>query len=387
MPKLEKRLVAPCALFFALFVQACEEPAEVRESELTTSATPLDGLDSDELARFRQGAGEFGETESVAEGLGPFFNASSCGHCHAGSGLGSGGVTRVTRVMCRSEDGELESPPAGQLLHSFSTRPDVAGPGISEGCDAVVADRRTTNVLGAGLIEGIADEEILAEEAAQRGGPSGRAALVDDAFRGGQRVGRFGWKAQHATLDAFAADAYRNEMGITNEIFTDEVAPRGSPDLLASMDSVPDPEAPVGAVAALADFMRFSAPFEATGEEASGLETFRRIGCVMCHRETYRTPDGASGIAGRDVRLFSDLLLHDVGTGDGIPQGAALENEIRTPPLWGLGRASFFLHDGSAVSIDEAVRAHAGQAADVSRAYAALTESERLELHAFLEAL
>jgi CxxC motif-containing protein (DUF1111 family) len=143
----------------------------------------------------------------------------------------------------------------------------------------------------------------------------------------------------------------------------------------------------VGAVTALADFMRFSAPLEPTEDEASGLETFRRIGCVACHRETYRTTDGASGLANRDVRLFSDLLLHDIGTGDGIPQAAAFESEIRTPPLWGLGRASFFLHDGSAVSIDAAVLAHSGQAADVTRAYAELGESERLELLAFLEAL
>jgi CxxC motif-containing protein (DUF1111 family) len=184
-----------------------------------------------------------------------------------------------------------------------------------------------------------------------------------------------------------SADAYRNEMGITNEIFTDDVAPQGDTDLLELMDSVPDPEAPIGAVAALADFMRFSAPLAAIADEESGLETFRRIGCGSCHRETYRTPDGSSGVAGRDVRLFSDLLLHDIGTGDGIPQGAARENELRTPPLWGLGRASFFLHDGSALSIDEAVRAHSGQAADVTGAYDALTESDRLELLAFLEAL
>jgi CxxC motif-containing protein (DUF1111 family) len=387
MPKPEKRFVAPCALFLAILAPACEEPAEARQSELSTSAVPLESLSSDELARFREGAGEFGEIETVAEGLGPFFNASSCGHCHAGAGLGGAGVARVTRVMCRSGDGELESPAAGQLLHAFSTRPDVAGPGIPASCDAVVADRRTTNVLGTGLIEAISDEEILAEEAAQRGGPSGRAALVDDAFRGGRRVGRFGWKAQHATLDAFAADAYRNEMGITNEIFTDDVAPAGDLELLASMDFVPDPEAPVGAVTALADFMRFSAPLAPTADELAGLETFRLIGCVTCHRETYRTSAGASGIAGRDVRLFSDLLLHDIGTGDGIPQGAAQGNEMRTPPLWGLGRASFFLHDGSAVSIDEAVLAHAGQAADVTATYAALAESERLELLAFLEAL
>jgi CxxC motif-containing protein (DUF1111 family) len=387
MPKLENQFAASCAVLLACLAQACEAPEDVQNSELSSSAVSLDGLDAGERARFREGVGEFGEIESVAEGLGPFFNASSCGHCHAGAGLGSGGVTRVTRVMCRNADGELDAPPAGQLLHSFSTRPDVAGPGIPEGCDAIVADRRTTNVLGAGLIEAVDDQEILAEEAAQRDGVSGRAALVDDAFRGGQRVGRFGWKAQHATLDAFAADAYRNEMGITNEIFADEVAPDGDQEQLALMDSVPDPEAPVGAVAALADFMRFSAPLSPVKEEPAGLATFRQIGCTSCHRETYTTREGASGLAGRELRLYSDLLLHDLGTGDGIPQAAALDTEIRTPPLWGLGRSSLFLHDGSETSIDGAVLAHAGQATEARDAYAALSEGERLALLAFLEAL
>jgi CxxC motif-containing protein (DUF1111 family) len=386
MPTLERILGAAFAALLGASATACEVPKEAQASELSSSVASVDGLTSGERARFHEGVEEFGEIESVAQGLGPFFNASSCGACHGGAGLGSGGVTRVTRVMCRTDDGELDVPPAGQLLHAFSTRPDVAGPSIPRDCDALLADRRTTNVLGAGLIEAVADDEILAEEAAQLGGASGRAALVDDALRGGQRVGRFGWKAQHATLDAFAADAYRNEMGITNEIFTDEVAPEGDPTLLAAMDTVPDPEAPVGAVGALADFMRFSAPPEATGEVPAGLETFRRIGCAACHRETYPT-SGSSSMAGREARLFSDLLLHDVGTGDGIPQAAALGGELRTPPLWGLGRTSLFLHDGSATSIEEAVLAHAGQAATAQSAYGELTESERLELLAFLEAL
>jgi CxxC motif-containing protein (DUF1111 family) len=381
-------LVLPRALFpiFALTV-ACEVPADVQTSPFKASAPSLEGLSKDERARFHEGVEEFGEIESVAEGLGPFFNGSSCGHCHSGSGLGSAGVMRATRVMCRAPSGELEAPLSGSLLHSFSTRPDVAGPGIPEGCDAVVSQRRTTSVLGAGLIEAIDDEEILAEEAAQADTVAGRAARIDDAFRGGERIGRFGWKAQHATLDAFAGDAYLSELGITNEIFTDEVAPDGNAGLLALMDTVPDPEAPVGVVAALADFMRFSAPPLPTGDEPAGLAVFVRIGCASCHRETYTTRTDSSALSGREVRLYSDLLLHDVGTGDGIPQGDALPTELRTPPLVGLGSLSLFLHDGSESSIEGAILAHGAQASEARDAFSELSDSERLELLTFLEVL
>jgi len=373
------------ALLFGALVLACEAPAEISKSPVSTSAEPLDGLDLAELARFQEGAGEFSEVESAAEGLGPFFNASSCGHCHFEGGLGGGGVMRVTRVMCRGDADDLTAPLSGAILHVFSTRPDVAAPGIPEGCEAVLAERRTTNVLGAGLIEAIDDAEILAEEVAQQSTVAGRAAIVTDIASGRERVGRFGWKSQHATLDAFAGDAYRNELGITNELFADEIAlPAG---LLDALDPTPDPEAPVGAVAALADFMRFSAPPSAGAELEAGLDHFRTIGCASCHRESYPTPAGSSAVSGREVRLFSDLLLHDIGTSDGLPQEAALAWELRTPPLWGLGRSSLFLHDGSAGSIDAAVMAHTGQAENARDAYQALAEEERLELLAFLEAL
>jgi CxxC motif-containing protein (DUF1111 family) len=378
----------PCALTLtiALGNWACEAPPDTQSSP-ATSAFALDALDEAEIARFQQGAREFSEVESAAEGLGPFFNGSSCGHCHLEGGLGGGGVMRVTRVMCKSDAGDLDEPTSGSLLHVFSTRPDLAAPGIPNGCDAVTSSRRTTNLLGAGLIEAIDDAEILAEELAQQEGVSGRAAIVSDPASGLELVGRFGWKAQHATLDSFAADAYRSELGITNELFRDEIAPGGDVDLLAAMDGVPDPEAGVGAVAALADFMRFSAPPPAGAEPERGAALFRNIGCASCHRESYSTRSNAGSLAGRNVRLYSDLLLHDVGTGDGIPQSAALPGELRTPPLWGLGRASLLLHDGSASSIDSAVMAHAGQASESQQSYAALSESERRALLEFLNSL
>lgn len=383
-----RRDLAACFIIaLATACVACESPAATKENAVSRSTMTLAGIDADELRRFQHGADEFAEVDTAVEGLGPFFNASSCGHCHFEGGLGGGGTMRVTRVMCRATDGELSPPPTGPLLHVFSVRPDLAVPSIPSDCDAVVAERRTTNVLGAGLIEAVNDAEILAEEVAQQSSVSGRAAIVIDAVSGRERVGRFGWKAQHATLDAFAADAYRGELGVTNELFTEELMPVGDATVLDALDGVSDPEARPGVVAALADFMRFSAPPAPTSDDLPGLGTFRGIGCTACHRESYTTESADPGLVGRELRLYSDLLLHDIGTGDGIPQEAALPSELRTAPLWGLGSASLFLHDGRASSIDAAVMAHAGQAKGARDAYAALTEPERLEVLEFLKSL
>ena len=89
----------------------------------------------------------------------------------------------------------------------------------------------------------------------------------------------------------------------------------------------------------------------------------------------------------RPVALFSDLLLHDVGTGDGIQQEAAEPNEIRTPALWGLRFRRPLLHDGSVATIDEAIRRHGGEAGLAREGYGRMTEAERAALLAFLGSL
>jgi CxxC motif-containing protein (DUF1111 family) len=241
------------------------------------------------------------------------------------------------------------------------------------------------------LIEAISDDDIVATAAAQAsaaGGPAGQVAWVTDVVSGAQRVGRFGWKAQHATLDAFAADAYRNELGITNEWFPEDNAPDGDPALLAEMDRVPDPEAVAGVVGALADFMRFLAPLVPPGGHDDGAAVFATLGCARCHRPAYVTAaDAGVGRAGVTVALYSDLLLHDVGTGDGIPQGAAAANQLRTPPLWGLRMSSTLLHDGRTSSLDTAILLHAGEAATAAAAYAQLGSEQRATLFGFLRSL
>ena len=119
-----------------------------------------------------------------------------------------------------------------------------------------------------------------------------------------------------------------------------------------------------------------------------GRAVFRDIGCARCHVPVLTTGANASPVLHRQaVRLFSDLLLHDVSTGDGIPQGAATDREIRTPALWGLRFRRPLLHDGSAVTIEDAIRRHGGEAERVRALFERLSVSSRQNLIAFLGSL
>jgi len=352
-------------------------------------ARSLDGLDPVSRARFLAGLEEFSEQETVPEGLGPLFNAVSCAHCHGLGGPGGGGISTVLRAGCMTPDG-FTAPPGGTLIFAFSIRPDIAAATIPPGCD-VMTRRRTTPLFGAGLIEAIPDDAIAAAAAEQASGegPHGTVAWVTDVTSGTRRVGRFGWKAQHATLDSFAGDAYRNEMGITNELFPTENAPNGDAAALAEMDWVPDPEARVGVIGELADFMRFlAAPQARPGDHAAGAALFAATGCAVCHRPSFTTAaDAGAGRAAVTVALYSDLLLHDVDTGDGIPQGAAGASQLRTPPLWGVSAASTLLHDGRTSSLDAAIVAHGGEARTARQRYLALAPAQRSSLLDFLRSL
>jgi CxxC motif-containing protein (DUF1111 family) len=222
----------------------------------------------------------------------------------------------------------------------------------------------------------------------------GRAAVVTDVASGKSRVGRFGWKAQQATLLSFAGDAYLNEMGVTNRFFPTENAPNGQQALLAIWDQVPDVEDAVGPdgtsdIDHAADFMRFlapPAPLRMTASALAGGRVFGRINCSACHTPVLLT--GASPVAAlahKPVPLYSDLLLHDMGTlGDGIEQGPAKMTEMRTAPLWGLRARGPFLHDGRAATVDAAIRAHEGQGAASRKRYQALGAGERQQLLDFL---
>jgi CxxC motif-containing protein (DUF1111 family) len=139
------------------------------------------------------------------------------------------------------------------------------------------------------------------------------------------------------------------------------------------------------------NFMRLLAPIErgpVNDTVRAGEALFRSIGCASCHTPSMTTGRSSNPVFDqKPVNLYSDLLLHDVGTGDGIEQAAAHADEIRTPTLWGLRFRRPFLHDGSAATIDDAIRRHAGESAGVIERYNKATDRDREILLAFLKSL
>jgi len=362
---------------------------------------PLAGVTPVEFEEFRIGLDDFLEVETSDEGLGPAFNGTSCSGCHSVPAIGGTGHIAEVRAAKRGPRGEFVAvDPSGEtLFHLFSVPGHSCQPVIPPDA-TIIARRIPIPVFGAGLVEAIPDESILALEDPvdrNRDGVSGRAAIVNDMATGERRVGRFGWKAQHATLLSFSADAYRNEMGITNDLFPQELAVGVTADRMQGCDLIPevedkrDPRTGRRGIDNFASFMKFLAPVaRGAGSDATriGEQVFGAIGCAACHTPSMQTGPSASPLFNhRQVPLFSDLLLHDIGTGDGIAQADAAPEEIRTPALWGLRFRRPLLHDGSAATIEDAIGRHANEAELARRGFERATEPDRAALLAFLRSL
>ena len=362
---------------------------------------PLPGINGGDFEDFRLGLEDFMEVETVEDGLGPAFNGSSCAVCHSVPAIGGAGVVAEVRAARRDERGDFVelSPTSSSLFQIFSIPTHTCQPVIPPEAN-VIARRVPIPLFGAGLVEAIADETILALEDPDdrnRDGVSGRAAMITDIATGHRRVGRFGWKAQQATLLAFSADAYRNEMGITNDLFPDELAFGIDKDQMKLCDRIPDPEDRPDprtrrrGIDNFEAFMKFLAP-AARGPiddtVRAGEVLFGVVGCAACHVPSLQTGPNANPLFHRKtVPLFSDLLLHDVATGDGIRQEAASSQEFRTPALWGLRLRRPLLHDGSAATVEDAIGRHAGEAAPANSRFLALTAEQRNAMLAFLKSL
>ncbi len=366
-----------------------------------TPGDPLPGVTPVEFEEFRLGLDDFLEVETAEEGLGPAFNGTSCAVCHNVPAVGGTSVIAEVRAGRRGPRGEFIALDASgeSLFHLFSVPSHSCQPTIP--AEATIVVRRVPIPLfGAGMVEAIPDDTLLALEDPldrNRDGVSGRAAIVTDRATGERRVGRFGWKAQHATLLTFGADAYRNEMGITNDIFSQEVAVGIAPDRMRVCDPIPEPEdvrdprTGRRGIDNFASFMKFLAPLgRGALDEATrtGEQVFGALGCAMCHIPSLATGASANPLFNRrSVPLYSDLLLHDVGTGDGIQQEAGGPEEMRTPALWGLRLRRPLLHDGSAATIEDAIRRHAGEADLARRGFDESGDEARVALMAFLKSL
>jgi CxxC motif-containing protein (DUF1111 family) len=348
--------------------------------------------------------------EGIADGLGPVYNAQSCGECHQTPVSGSGSQITELRVGRLDAAGNFVEHPGGSLINDRATDPSIQEQATRD--DTVVAFRSSLSTLGDGYVEAIPDDAFTRMQAAQPPGMKGTIIQVPLSEAPGQtRIGRFGWKNQHASLLSFAADAYLNEMGITSPLQPNENTSNGKS--IASFDPVPDPEdaatpsAPHGAdIEAFVRFMRSTkapardAVLAASPGAQAGAAAFHQIGCDLCHVATLQTAPAGTVINGgtftvppalgdKIIHPFSDFMLHDVGTGDGIVQngGQATARKLRTPPLWGLRTRSRFMHDLQTVSYEATILRHAGEAGPVIQRFQKLPMQQRSQLIQFLRSL
>jgi hypothetical protein len=347
----------------------------------------------------------FEEVEAIADGLGPTYNAQSCRECH--QNIVTGGASQIAEHRTgRLDLLQFVESVGGSLIQSRATNADIFERVPFE--DSVSTLRISTNLLGGGFIEAIPNDTLLAIRNAQPAAIRGTALEVAVLeANNAPRIGRFGWKSQHASMESFAADAYLNEMGITTPVLPVENTSLGRfVGFGTRFDPVADPEDDGEDVVAFANFMRSTkAPPRGAinAQVRAGDQLFNSVGCAACHIPTIRTAAPGTRINGGAIRVrdavgnkiihpYSDFLLHDVGTGDGIPvlPGAAFAStatQLRTAPLWALRTRNRLMHDGLSFTKQEAIARHAGQAATAKSAFGALTPAQKDQVFAFLDSL
>ncbi|MEO5862895.1 MAG: di-heme oxidoredictase family protein [Burkholderiales bacterium] len=347
----------------------------------------------------------FEEVETIGDGLGPTYNAQSCSECHQNVVTGGASQVAAHRTGRLNNDVFFESL-GGSLIHSRAIHPAIVEQVSFE--DDTRTFRISTNTLGSGFVECIANSTLVAIRDRQPPELRGTALVVPVLeANSSARIGRFGWKSQHASLESFSADAYLNEMGITSPLFPEENTSSGRfVGFGSGFDAVADPEDDGVDVVAFANFMRSTkAPARGpiTADVVAGEALFNRIGCATCHTPSIATARPGTRINGgafivpgslgnKMIHPYSDFLLHNIGTGDGIPflptaEFASTANQIRTAPLWALRTRNRLMHDGLSFTKQEAIQRHGGQATSVTNRYKALSNAEKIQLLAFLNSL
>lgn len=369
--------------------------------------------------RFEDNKFIFSERENVGDGLGPTYNDVGCVECHQSVDVGAFSQSMEFRAG-HITNGQFVDAPGGQLIHVRGTDSDIVEHITT--AETVKAFRITLSTLGDGFVECISNTSLQNNVDAQPVAQRGFLTAVPVVEANNQlRIGRFGWKAQHASLLSFAGDAYLNEMGITNKF--DGFAGRSSSNPSAGtsenpcgtaeavvnctgapFDPVADPEDDGGDVLAFADFMAATRapgrqnPIPAAASRGDSL--FNAVGCAVCHTRTFQTAAPGTSINGgaftvpvalgnKIIHPFSDFALHNVGTGDGVVQngGANTANMLRTPPLWGIRARNRLMHEGLNITIFDSIQVHAGQATTARNNFNALTAAQRSDLIAFVLSL
>jgi len=406
---------------------------------------PAANLTDDDVARFRIGDSFFtepwepaGPAASERDGLGPTFLAVSCAECHPADGRSSapaggsmrGAILRFvdaaamgtsldayhTQIQTEAVPGAI---PEASIAVTWSEvdgeysdgtpfalrRPEVM---VSDAAFGPLEARVATGVrlgpplIGLGLLEAIPAEDIiaLADPDDQDGdGISGVASFVDSLSLGPDSLGRFGWKANVASVADQTAIAYLLDLGITSPLLPTE----NCPSIQTGCAGLPSGGAPEISEERFAAVVAYAQTLAVPGRPSAGDTTvqeggvlFDDIGCSSCHVAQWTTGEHAiEALSGQAIIPYTDLLLHDMGPelSDGRSDGVASPTEWRTAPLWGLGLTrtvnpeAGFLHDGRARSIEEAVLWHGGEALGARESFVALSAEDRQRVLVFLKSL
>ena len=361
----------------------------------------------------------FERRNGVDDGLGPVFNATSCADCHQNPV--TGGPSQTTEIRAGHIDpatGNFTNPTIAinDGANSITGRSIVDDRSICPEAHEQVPDsediralRAALNTLGDGFVEAIDDSTLLGIAASQSESTKGRIhgeAVQVALFEapGQTRVGRFGWKDQHGSLLSFSADAYVNEMGVTSRLRPKDAT------TVCKTTADPEDQADTLGLADIDHFAQFmrgtkapprDAVLAATADAQAGQVLFAKLGCATCHVQSIVTAAPGAVLNGgafvvpdalgnKVIHPYSDFLLHDVGTGDGIVQGGPADtiNKLRTTPLWGLRTKTRFMHDLKSLSLAEAINRHRGEARGaVETFHEDLSPAQRQQLFTFLNSL
>ncbi len=387
---------------------------------------------------------KFEGVEQLSDGLGPLYNAQSCAECHQSPVSGGASQVSELRVGHNGPDGRFRTPDipiahgaevitGRSLVNDRAICPNAAFPDkeIQERVletETIRTFRLSLNLLGDGFVEAVADQTLVDLSKQQckssHGKICGQILYVPVVEAPGQMgVGRFGWKDQHASLLSFAGDAYLNEMGITNRLQPNEVT-----NLCNTVSEPNDTPGPDG-LSDIDHFARFIRATKAPARDAAlasgtaankGLGLFQKIGCASCHVGTLTTAPAGTKINGGTFTIpaalgsvtlhpYSDFLMHDVGTGDGILQATrehyghqvfqqmsgylskqdfeSSRNKIRTAPLWGIRLRPRLMHDGASLTVLDAITRHSGEAGHVIKQFEKLKRPEQNAIIEFLKSL
>ncbi len=380
------------------------------------------------------------------DGLGPLFNQSSCGGCHFKDGRArppSSPNAKLNGLLFRlsipgvgihgeplpepaygrqlQDKAILDAVPEAQVQVSYDQltgsyadgtvyslqKPVYQFSGFAFGdphLGLLVSPRIAQQIPGLGLLEAVSEQTIRAladENDRNADGISGKANEVWDEESQRVTLGRFGWKANEPSLRQQTAGALNGDMGLTTTLFAADAL---TPVQKARYDNLPNggqPEISEEQLRKIVFYVQtLAVPIRRHWQDAEVLRgkwLFAQLNCTGCHIPAMQTgtTHPIQILHNQTIRPYTDLLLHDMGDAlaDHRPDFLANGREWRTPPLWGIGlvktvnKHTFFLHDGRATNLEEAILWHGGEAHQSQEGFKKLSKTDRTALIRFLESL